>query len=86
MKRKEFIDFLNYLAIKKNTHLDFDYNELVDEYLKSINSNEPNESEADSNNEQLKEFCFRCGKPNDNDCDICYECTEEIQKIDKQNG
>ena len=25
--------------------------------------------------------CERCKKPNDNDCSICYDCTEEIQKL-----
>ena len=25
--------------------------------------------------------CERCNQPNDNDCSICYDCTEEVQKL-----
>jgi hypothetical protein len=25
--------------------------------------------------------CERCKQPNDNDCSICYDCTEEVQKL-----
>ena len=25
--------------------------------------------------------CDRCKQPNDNDCSICYDCTEEVQKL-----
>jgi len=25
--------------------------------------------------------CKRCKQPNDNDCSICYDCTEEVQKL-----
>lgn len=28
-----------------------------------------------------KLICVRCNKLNDNDCSICYDCTEEVQKL-----
>ena len=51
------------------------YNTIVDAMEEAINYSQCCKVE----NEQL--VCERCKQLNDNDCSICYDCTEEIQKL-----